>query len=190
MLEVDGIEIDDAALFALAHSCEPERFGPRCTCCRTYEVCVGAEELPLLDGCVANATACGLLGSGTHSPFEELDDGEYCLDTDEAGLCVMAIPQPNGSAYCALHSAAMQQGLAPYRHKPRACTMWPVASSEGANPMLSITPDTLDFPCNRARRGTPKRLHAGIAEIIDALYGVDFRQRLEAARTESLSAAS
>ena len=186
MIKVDGIDIDDEALFGLAHHCQPERFGAACTCCRTYEVCVAPEELPLLDGCVANAGACGLIPADVHSIFEALDDGEYCLDTDEAGQCLMALPQPNGSATCALHSAALHHGLAPYLHKPRACTLWPVASAEGRHPALTITPDALEFPCNRMRRGRPLRLQQGIAEIIDTLYGSDFRRRLETCRADAL----
>ncbi len=188
MIKIDGIEIDDDALFGLAHDCAPERFGAACSCCRTYEVCIDAGELPLLDGGVANASAHGLIPPDTHSIFERLDDGQYCLDTDEEGQCLLAMPQPNGASLCALHSMALQQGLAPYLHKPRACTLWPVAATEGADPALTVTPDALEFPCNRQRRGRPQRLHRGIAEIIDILHGRAFRRRLEACRIDTLSA--
>jgi hypothetical protein len=181
MMTVDGIEVDDEALFGLAHCCEPERHGSLCVCCRTYEVNVDRDEIPLLDGCVALAIADGLVASEHANLFDEMDDGEMALDTDEEGQCLMAVPQPNGSCYCALHTMAMGHGLEPYTHKPRACTRWPVAASSDGK-ALRVTPDALEFPCNRKRRGHPKRLHQGIAEILDLLYGKPFRVKLEKLR--------
>jgi hypothetical protein len=186
MLVIDGLAVDDDALFGLAHDCTPTRYPGQCRCCGTYEVCVSAKELALLDGCVATAGATGILSKPLHSVFEKLDDGQYCLDTDEDGLCRLALPQSDGSAYCALHTSALQQELEPYTHKPRACSLWPLATTEGKDPVLGVTPDALEFPCNRKRRGTPRRLDKGIAVIVDALYGRDFRRGLEFARVERL----
>jgi hypothetical protein len=182
MLVIHGLAVDDDALFGLAHDCTPTRYPGQCRCCGTYEVCVSAKELPLLDGCVKSAGDKGIIKKSLHSVFEELDDGQYCLDTDEDGLCRLALPQPDGSAYCALHTSALQQGLEPYSHKPRSCALWPLATSEEKKPALGVTPDAFEFPCNRKRRGKPRRLDKGIATIVDALYGRDFRNALELAR--------
>jgi hypothetical protein len=184
MICIDNIEIDDHALFGIAHTCDPERFGTQCTCCATYEVNVDEDEIPLLDGCIALAIAEGLVAPSCANPFEELDDGEYCIDTDDTGQCLFARTQPNGACHCALHTMALKRQLEPYKHKPRSCTLWPVAVSDDKQ-AIGITPDAFDFPCNKRRKGNPGRLHPGIAQIIDLIYSPAFRQKLEATRHES-----
>ena len=186
MIRVDGVLIDDDGLFGLAHVCEPDRYGAGCVCCQTYEVNVAAAEIPLLDGCVALAVDAGLLDEACANPFEELDDGEICIDADEDGQCVCAVRQSSGASYCALHTAALMHGLEPYTHKPHACTLWPVAASADGKSM-GVTSDALEFPCNRKRRGSPVQLHRGIAEILDLLYGRDFRRDVERIRRAGAS---
>ena len=187
MISIDNVLIDNTALFAIEHKCDPELFAPNCSCCRTYEVCVSADEIPLLDGCICSADSLGFVSLEDTNIIDQVDDGEWALDTDESGLCLLAIEKPNGALLCGLHASAMHQNLPPFQHKPRACALWPLALSEEGTPALGITQDAFDFPCNKPRPATCRRLDPGIASIIDQLYGESFRQRLEAAHAQCLN---
>lgn len=119
-------------------------------------------------------------GKGYANPFESVGEGLHALDTDDSGRCVFAYKSRAGHVLCSVHSAALDAGLNPFQIKPSVCTLWPLALSEDKPPVLSVQEGVFDFPCNTRPSRPLKRLDAGIAEILDALYGEAFRAKVEA----------
>jgi len=177
------LHIDAQSIHALAHRCEPENCAHRQSCCATYEVAVGSEEIGTIVGVLPDAARFQpeLLTNGEPlDPFDETDGGA-CLNTDEHGRCVFAFSSESGAPLCSLHAAALELGLPPMRTKPRACALWPLALTEDAEPTLSVQPGAYDFACNRPRRDAERQtetLDPGVAALIRDALGEAALQRV------------
>lgn len=178
--------IDVSSIRALAHRCEPENCAHRQSCCATYEVAVGSEEMGTIVGVLPDAAQFqpALLEEGAPlDPFDETEGGA-CLNTDEHGRCVFAFSGESGAPLCSLHAAALELGLPPMQTKPRACALWPLALTEDAKPTLSVQPGAYDFACNRPREDAERdadTLDPGVAALIrDALGAAGLQQVLDA----------
>jgi len=179
VVTLDGIVADVDALAGIAHRCRPSDCTGRRSCCSTYEVCLSAGEVTKVAGGIpAAAQWLGGGAGGLDNPFESLGAGRYALETDEDGLCVFAYRDRARRTLCSLHSAAVAAGIPPLRMKPFSCHLWPLAMTAPPAPVLTVTPDAMDFPCNRPRRAS-KTLDAGIGEIIAAAFGEPFLRRLQ-----------
>lgn len=175
LAQINGILVDVAALRGMGHKCDPTLCRKTPSCCGQYEVCVETKRLESLIGCMpAAAKLADALGDEDANPFDPLGAGLYAIDTNEDGLCVFAYRDGQGRTLCSLHSAAMAAGVSPYRVKPTSCSLWPLAMNETAPPVLTVDGLAMEFPCNRRRRGRPRTLDAGIAEIIRGIFGQDF----------------
>lgn len=181
--KIQSTRVDIEALHALSHNCVPEKcIGRDRGCCSTYEVYVDPVEMGAIVGAMPDAAlrAPGLKEKGAFiGPFEDTDGGS-CLATDEDGLCVFSYKDKQGATLCSLHSAALEMGLPPVRVKPTACALWPLYIVEGDEPLLTVQPGVLDFPCNRRRRTGAGGLNPGIAEIVAMVFGDSFLQEVEA----------
>ena len=177
---IDGIAVDVEGLCGIAHSCRPGLCRGRVSCCASFEVCVAGDEVPGILGLlpIAAELAPHLMTNGSlDNPFDSVGDGLYAIDTDEEGLCRFAYRLRDGRTLCSLHSAAVRLGLRPQLEKPFSCALWPLAMSEGRPRVLTVHEGAFEFPCNRRRRARAS-IHAGIAAIIEELFGRVFLQRL------------
>ncbi|MBI2436107.1 MAG: DUF3109 family protein [Candidatus Hydrogenedentes bacterium] len=179
---IADVRVDLDALLRLDHACDPKACSAAGCCCGSYEVTVSPKELRRITGMIPESsrfarnlrTANGAL----ENPFERIEKGLYALDTDERGRCVFAYRDKEGFIRCSIHSAALRLGLEPYRTKPFACTLWPLAISEDNPPVLTVQEDAYRFPCNR-RRSRPARTRAPeVALIIEQLFGNTFLEEL------------
>jgi len=146
-------------------------------------------EVPLEPG--ESARVLGLLpdaarfAKGLHEDGEytdPLDEGELgaCLATKESGRCMFAYVK-KGATLCSLHSAALDLDLPPYRMKPRACSLWPLAITDDEPQVLGVQDGVLGFPCNARRTKGAKRLHPGVANTIREVFGESFLAELQEA---------
>ncbi len=125
-------------------------------------------------------------GDGYDNVFEKLGSNQYCLDTDEDGLCVFAYVKDN-KILCSLHSAALDLGIPVEQVKPAPCLLWPLALSEGKQKVLSVHDDVYEFACNSRKKTRSKRLRPPIAQIVESVFGVDFREQFDCAVMQGLS---
>lgn len=186
---IQGIRVDVDALRALAHRCDPMLCRHMQYCCKSYDVLLDREEERRVVGMMGEAAkhAPTLIENGSFvDPIEDMFEDE-CLATDEHGECVFAYQTAQGALRCSLHSAALDLGLPPAEVKPKACTLWPLFLDENPPALLTVQDDALEFPCNTLRadmdgRARPAlRLHEGVREIIEAIFGADFLAEVEAA---------
>ncbi len=78
---------------------------------------------------------------------------------------------------CSLHSAALELGLPPVEVKPRCCSLWPLALTEGPVPVLSINAQFASFPCN-LKKPALAGIDEGIQETIRIYFGDSFLSEL------------
>ncbi|MCC6142857.1 MAG: DUF3109 family protein [Candidatus Hydrogenedentes bacterium] len=181
MIEIDGIRVDLDALLSLNHACDPGKCRYQGSCCRVYEICATRKEVSRAIGMMPAAAryARHLDEDGElANPFEPTGDGLYAIESAEDGACAFAFRR-SGKLLCSIHAAALDAGLNPYRTKPSSCTLWPLALSEGTQPVLSVQEDVLRFPCNSAPRKANRALDAGVREIIGHVFGDRFLRALE-----------
>lgn len=177
--KIQNICVDLDALRSIAHRCDPLRCRHVRACCARYEVCVDSDQAGGIVGMLPHAAqyAPALFEDGGYiDPFDDADDGELALATDEDGRCVFAYVGRHGETLCALHSAALDLSLPPHRAKPRSCWLWPLALSESTPPVLSVQDGAFALPCNRRRSG--RGLHRGIEDIVRARFGAAFLEAL------------
>jgi len=182
MLEVHGIRVDVEAVMRLRHRHDPARCSAVGCCCSTYEVCLSTKEVNRVAGLMPAAARYvpHLNRDDTlDNPFDPVGRGEYVLDTDSEGTCVFAYRDRHGATLCAIHSAALDLGLDPFKMKPAACALWPLALSEDRPPVLTVQDGVYEFPCNRRRSRGARRLDAGVAGLIRAVFGPAFLDALE-----------
>jgi len=182
-VQIGRYRVDVHALATLEHECVGDACPVHGDCCRTYEVTLSRGEMERAAGLTK---ACGRYapavapGGEFDNPFDEGDRGRYVMDTHEDGACVFAYAGAKGGLLCSLHSAALDTNLDPVKAKPSSCTLWPLAISEGKRPAISVQDGVMGFPCNTKRRAKAT-LHEGVREILDALFGVTFRAKVEEA---------
>jgi len=175
---VGGLRVDLDSLRSIAHRCDPSLCRGLRGCCSRYEVTLGPTELSTIIGMLPEA-ARYVPALADADLYEELDEGEFAIETDEEGRCVFAYRNHTGDTLCALHSAALRHGLDPVSVKPRSCFLWPLALTESKPPVLSIQDDAFTFPCNR-RRLAKRGLDPGILAILEGLFGESFVAQLTA----------
>jgi len=177
---IDGVAVDVDAILSISHDCRPELCRTGACCCACYEVALTGREVAAVAGMLPGAARHARRlrdGDGFDNVFDESDEGGFVLDTAPDGACVFLYRDGAGAPLCSLHSAAVESGLDPSLAKPRSCTLWPLALSEDAPPVLGVQDDALDFPCN-GRRGPARGLDPGVEAIIAALFGEAFLARL------------
>ncbi|MCP4692642.1 MAG: DUF3109 family protein [Desulfobacterales bacterium] len=179
---IDGIEIDMEAIYSIHHECLPEKCKNSKSCCASYLVSIDENELENITGWMPEAaTFCPGLksGSGYKNVFEEEDDDNlFSLDAADDDACVFAYLNEENQTLCSLHSAALEMGEPPAKVKPRSCTLWPLAVSDGHPTLLTIDASAFSFICNSRRTGDPDQLSPQIAEIIEDLFGKKFLDEL------------
>ena len=165
------VDIDVAALSSLEHDCDCCASGET-SCCSTYEVCVSAAVMRRIIRIMpAVAKLCPHLGrsDGYDNVFEYVEPGLYAIDTTEEGLCLFAY-RTRRRTQCALHSVGVANGIPLAQVKPKACLLWPLTFSEGAE-ALSLTEDAHRFHCNRPKKKDSRLVSAGFTEAIEQVYG-------------------
>jgi hypothetical protein len=175
---VMGIQVDLDALARLRHACDPLLCRHTRCCCKSYEVVVDPSEIRTIVGVVPQAARYARRlkdGRDYDDPFEQ-SDGTACIAAAEDGRCVFAFNTKSGLR-CALHAAALDLELSPMAVKPKACALWPLFFDECDPPLLTVQNDALLFPCNTPRRSAG--LHKGVAAILDAVFGAEFRCEVE-----------
>ncbi len=185
MVEIDGILVDVPALMKLKHYCDPMLCRNGRYCCAQYEITLDKNDMKRAVGLMPDAAKFAPdVGEGGEfeNPFEKVEPGRWALDChSESGACAFSFKDKKGCGWCSLHAAALEHDLDPYEQKPEVCTLWPLALSEGDDPVLSVQDDVYSFPCAWKRRGAPKTLYPDIAANVQAIFGKEFREKLEQA---------
>ncbi|MFQ5466059.1 MAG: DUF3109 family protein [Thermodesulfobacteriota bacterium] len=179
-VRIDGVAVDVDAICSVSHDCRPELCRTGACCCACYEVALTGREVAAVAGMLPGAArhASRLKEGGRFdNVFDESDEGGFVLDTTPDGACVFLYRDRARTPLCSLHTAAIESGAPPSLAKPRSCTLWPLALSEDATPVLGVQDDALGFPCN-GRRKPGGGLDAGVASIIGSLFGEAFLARL------------
>ncbi len=174
--------VDLDALFSIENRCDGTSCGPAEYCCSKYDICIGKKEMSRITGYAAEAARFApelLEDDELKNIFDEEEPGLYSIDKDDDDLCVFAYKDA-GAVRCSLHSAALRLGDAPYKVKPEACVLWPLAISEGKPIFISVQDDAFVFPCNTQRKQPASPLCPAIAEIVECLFGPKFLKQLEA----------
>ncbi len=144
------IEADLERIFSLDHHCDGCVTGGRC-CCASYNIHISREEMECLLGFLPElAGYCPHLedGDGYVNVFDEAENGLYAVDTDESGLCAFAYRENRGT-WCAVHSAALDNGFDLDEIKPLPCLLWPVTLVETSPLLLTVESDVFSYHCNR-----------------------------------------
>ena len=182
---VGAFSVDIDAIWGIAHCCRAELCKKMRCCCEVYDVSVTHEELSCIIGMV-EAGKGFYAGLNSHSRcqefFEEGEGGVFSIAADENMRCVLAYRSRHGLR-CYLHSVALRLKLNPYRTKPQACAIWPLAVSDGRRPALGVQESAFSFPCNR-RRPACGALDEGIEQIIRETFGETFLGQLKGAAAE------
>ncbi len=185
------IDVDIDAILSLNHKCN-ECAGHFTSCCSCFEICITKKEMAGIIGILPEAAKLRrslALDDGYDNVFEALGGGQYCLDTDEDGLCVFAYAKDK-KILCSLHSAALNLGIPVEQVKPAPCLLWPLALSEGKYKVLSVHDDVYEFACNSRKKSRAKKLRPAIAEIVQWVFGIEFRKQLDCAISQGLSRVS
>ena len=165
------MDIDLTSLRSVEHDCDCCASGESC-CCSTYEVCVTAAEMRRIIRIMPEAVKfCPHLGrsDGYDNVFEYVEPGLYAIDTTEDGLCLFAY-RAKRKTRCALHSVGVERRIPLSAVKPKACLLWPLTFSEGAE-VLSLTGDALLFHCNAAKKKGSRSMSPNFTEAIEHVYG-------------------
>jgi hypothetical protein len=165
------VAIDIASLCSVEHTCDGCTSSASC-CCSTYEVCISAAEMRRIIRIMPEVVKlCPHLrrDEGYDNVFEYVEPGLYAIDTTEEGLCLFAY-RSTRKIQCALHTVGVQRGIPLAKVKPKACLLWPMTFSEGAE-ALSLTDDALLFHCNAPKRKGSRAISASLTAAIDCVYG-------------------
>jgi hypothetical protein len=163
------MKFDLKKIKSIDHCCTGCRSPAKC-CCARYDILISEAEMQrILNIFPLAASYCPNLAKDGEwlNVFEDAEDGQIRIDTDENELCVFAYRQKK-LIRCALHSVAVDLKIPVTHVKPFHCLLWPLAVSEGAEPAVSIQENALDFPCNRRRES--EHVCASIAETIQLLF--------------------
>ena len=183
----ENLEIDVAGICSLIHNCTGCP-GESQHCCASYEVTISKKELKNIIGCVPLAARfCSHLKSRYvyENVFEQISSDLYCIDTNEDGTCVFSFLEGSRIA-CSLHAVAGQLGIPFRRVKPESCLLWPLAIFEGETRILSIHDDAFEFSCNTRNAKRRFSLCPSIAQNIERVFGIEFRDELQNAANKRL----
>jgi Fe-S-cluster containining protein len=165
------VDIDILSLRSVEHDCNGCASGELC-CCSTYEVCVTIAEMRRIIRVMSEVVKfCPHLETddGFDNVFEYVEPGLYAIDTTEDGLCLFAYAAQR-KIQCALHTVGIKRGIPLSEVKPKACLLWPMTFSEGAE-ALSLTEDALRFHCTALKRKGSNSISSSFAEAIEQVYG-------------------
>lgn len=182
-VQIGRISVDVPALLCLKHHCDPALCRNQACCCQCYEITFTRREMEIAAGVLPDCAryARHLMDDGElANPFEELPEGLYTVDENGEEGCAFSFRDARKRTWCAIHAAALDLGLSPWKTKPKMCTLWPLALSEGRRPVLTIDATAYRFPCN-ARRRNARRLDAGVQTCVDGVFGPRFLKRLNTA---------
>ena len=146
------MKIDLDRIKNIDHCCTGCESSTEC-CCARYDILISEDEMQqILNIFPLAASYCpNLMQNGELlNVFEDTEDGQIRIDTDENELCVFAYRQ-KGLIWCALHSVALDLGVPVSQVKPFHCLLWPLAVCEETETVISIQHNALDFPCNRTK---------------------------------------
>jgi len=175
----NNVLVDLVSLQSIDHACDGCGADEPC-CCSSYEVCVSAAELEQIIQVLPEAARfCPHLrtGAGYDNVFDEVEPGLFALDTNEDGICVLAFLS-SGKLRCSLHAAASLLGLPLGTVKPKACLLWPMSFSGGAE-VLSLAGDALSFRCNSRKGKRSRSLNPAFVEAIEVVYGEGLGKQAE-----------
>ncbi len=186
-VRVGDLLVDLAALAGLAHECDPELCRGSGSCCADYDVFLEQGERERISRLLpaAGRHAAHLRGADPESVFRRLGPHVYALARTEDGLCRLAYRDGRGRVLCALHSAALEQGLDPTRVKPGSCLLWPLSLTSSRPPVLSVQEGAFAYPCNR-RRPRGSALSPSVAVSVRSLFGEPFAGQLTEALRKKL----
>jgi hypothetical protein len=179
--------VDVAGICALIHNCTGCRDQSK-RCCSSFEVTITGRELSNIVGYFPFAVQfCPHLGKdhSYENVFEQLGPDLYCIDTSEDGLCVFAYFESN-TICCSLHTVSSRLKIPLREIKPMSCVLWPLAISEGEQPILSIDDDAFEFNCNAKNKKGSLSLCSSIAENIKMAFGKEFSFELQTAANKGL----
>jgi len=180
---IQGIRVDLASIAALRHRCRPDHCDSGVFCCAYYEVGVSSSEMETIVGAMpfaAKHAAHLRTRDGYRNVFDETDSDLLMIDTDDRDLCRFAYRTERGTL-CSLHSAALNLDRKPVDIKPKACSLWPLAIADTQPLTLTVQDDAGRFTCNRFVEAPSRRLDAGIAEILEMVFGKEFLEQVRAA---------
>ena len=178
---VSGIQVDAQALKSVAHHCDPALCAKGQCCCDAYDIELTHSDRERVTQWFSDAASY----SDRLPPDADLDMllrrvpgvSGYLMKTVQGG-CAFAYRQPDTGIRCALHTAALRAGAAPYRVKPYGCALWPLTLSSGKPPILSVQPDAFKFPCNRHRDPDTPGLDDGVVDTLRECLGETFLKSL------------
>jgi len=173
---VGNIRVDVPALKSIQHRCLPGVCKGMPSCCSCFQIHVNEKELETIVGFLPLAEKyTPSIGSAQayDNIFDEAEDGCFIIDVDDNEKCVFAYSTSTGETLCSLHSAALDIGLLPVDVKPRCCSLWPLALTEGPEPVLSVNAQFASFPCNR-KKPVLEGIDDNIQEMIHVYFGASF----------------
>ena len=182
---INSLAVDLEALFSLTHRCRPEVCKDHDCCCSYFEIEVYRWEMENIIKMFPAASAYNMFLAGSFPPdevFREEDHSNFVIRSNRHNYCVLSYEGDSGQPLCTLHTVALEQGISPAGVKPRCCTLWPlVIDEEEPIPELTLHPDAFHFVCNTRREGPRPSLDPGVAGIIEAVWGREFRLKVERA---------
>lgn len=168
----DPVIVDRKAVCSIDHACQGCADVSR-SCCAKYDVTVTADEVDRINGVLPEAAKfCQSLKveNGYANVFEETEDGQYSIDTDEDDLCVFAY-RSEGLIRCALHSVEKSMGLSLGAVKPAVCILYPLTFLDDGK-TLTLHDDALGCSCSTPRKEPSDHISPEIQTIIDHFGGV------------------
>ena len=177
-------------LCEMLHTCDPALCSETGCCCGCYSIGITPAELERVIGLAPQAEKYATGIAEDDEIFEEGDcETDLELAVNDEGLCNLAYVDSLGRTLCAVHSAAVDLGLDPYKTKPAPCTLWPVMMPESEEKIIAIMEDAYEFPCNKKRDLTGvTRLCDEVAEILNKKISPAFTSELnEIIRKSQLS---
>lgn len=122
-LEFGKFKIDERELLKRSYRCDPGLCKGG-VCCAVFDIAVTFEEKDRIEKLIPKILKyCPWLE--TEADFFKLTPCELFIKKRENGLCIFNWQDEQDRCWCALHSAALEDGLNPFSLKPLNCSMWP-----------------------------------------------------------------
>ncbi len=165
------IVIDHKAICSIDHACKGCADVSR-SCCAKYDVTVTQAEMDRINGVLPEAARlCPRLKTeeGYANVFEETEDGQFSIETDEDDLCVFAY-RNEGLIRCALHSVEKSMGLPLGAVKPAVCILYPLTFLDDGK-TLTLHGDALGCHCSVMRKEPSDRISPELQATIAHFSG-------------------
>lgn len=172
---------DTLPILQLEHNCDLCRTGTKC-CCASFDVCITEKEVEQITGVlpyVAKYVPHIVDEDGEfENMFEEEEDKLFSIDTHEDGLCIFAYHK-KGETRCALHSAALDLHVPLKEIKPLVCMLWPLAISDGSQPIVDVDAYAYQFHCNHKQPPKSARLSPAVQDTLQSIWGKDITATIQ-----------